>query len=433
MTRTGWVVIVLALVAVALASGGAGGVASGVLEAEVTEPSLATDTAVEQGVIAGDSPTARDELGDWVWAEEDPAMRVEVGAPVFEADHPDYRQYTVRVTDERIERFGPTDRSLGERTVTLGELGSKTVEIDLESGSFSRHSDLEVVEPLRIGLGSPDRTITVGNASVFVGVYPANGSDLRTGQWVTLQSIRESGDLDRDGLGNAREIGSGTHFLVDDTDGDGLPDGPEVTRFGSDPTVEDTDGDGVPDAAEIRNGTDPRAADTDGDGLSDREEIVELPTDPTESDTDDDGLSDPQERQWETDPTDPDTDGDGLDDGREVELGTDPTRIDSDGDGLRDDWELERYGTDPTDPDTDGDGVSDGAERGVPPAESGESVAEDGGESNDDGGESVVSWVDPASPIGAVAPLVESGGYVPLAALAAMFGLRRLVDWVTYP
>lgn len=433
MTRAGWAVVLLALVAVALTSGGAGGVASGVLQAEVTEPTLATDATLEQGVVASDSPTPRSALGSWVWAEEDPTMRVEVGAPVFESAHPEYRQYTIRVTDERIEQFGVADQSLGERTVTLGELGSKQIDVELAPGSFSRHSDREVVDPLKIGLRSPDRTITVGDASVFVGVYPADSRDLWTGQWVTLQSIRQAGDLDRDGLRNDREIDGETQFLVDDTDADGLPDGPEVTRFGTDPTIEDTDDDGVPDAAEIRNGTDPRAADTDGDGLSDREEIVQLPTDPTQADTDGDGLTDSTELDLGTDPTAPHSDDDGLADGREVELGTDPTAVDTDGDGLRDDWELKRYDTDPTEPDTDGDGQPDGAERGVPPADLDAPVEAGNTTPVEDGSSGAVSWLDPALPVEAVAPLVESGGYLPVAAVAAALGLRRLVDWVTYP
>jgi hypothetical protein len=432
MRRAGWVAVGLAVIAVALASGGAGGTSSGVLGAEVAEPGLATDTALEQGVLASDSPTPRSQLGSWVWAEGTPTMRIEVGAPVFDAAHPDYRQYTIRVTAERIEQFGAGDESLGERTVTLGELDAETVDVTLAAGSFSRQSDLEVVEPLRIGLRSPERTITVGNASVFVGIYPADSRDLWTGEWVRLQSIRQTGDLDRDGLRNDREIEGETQFLVNDTDGDGLPDGPEVTRFGSNPTIVDTDDDGVPDAAEIRNGTAPRAPDTDGDGLSDRREIVVLPTDPTAADTDGDGLADPEELRLGTDPTDPHTDADGLADGREVRLGTDPTLVDTDGDGLRDDWEVQRYDTDPTDPDTDGDGQDDGAERGVPPAESQASGVESepapAGEPR-----GVVSWIDPALPVDAVAPLVESGGYLPFAAVAAILGLRRLVDWVTYP
>ena len=433
MTRAGWVAVGLAVVAVVLASGGAGGAASGVLQAEVTDPALATDAALEQGVVASDSPTPRNALGSWVWADETPTMRVEVGAPVFDSAHPDYRQYTIRVTAERIEQFGPGDESLGEQTVTVGELDAKTVEVALAPDSFSRHSDFEVIEPLRIGLRSPERTITVGNASVFVGIYPVDSHDLWTGTWVRLQSMRQTGDLDRDGLRNDREIDGATQFLVNDTDRDGLPDGPEVTRFGTNPTNEDTDDDGVPDAAEIRNGTAPRAADTDGDGLSDDREIVELPTDPTASDTDGDGLADPEELRLGTDPTDPDTDDDGLADGREVALGTDPTAIDTDGDGLRDDWEVKRYDTDPTDPDTDGDGQSDGAERGVPPADLQAPVEDSETTPVTDGTSGNVSWIDPAISVDAVAPLVESGGYVPIAAVAAALGLRRLVDWMAYP
>ena len=44
-----------------------------------------------------------------------------------------------------------------------------------------------------------------------------------------------------------------------DTDGDGLTDGAEVSDFGTDPLIVDTDGDGVIDGAEVDDETDPLA------------------------------------------------------------------------------------------------------------------------------------------------------------------------------
>src|SRR5439155_5687373 len=43
-------------------------------------------------------------------------------------------------------------------------------------------------------------------------------------------------------------------------DGDGLPDGPEVLTYHTDPLKADTDGDGIPDGTEVSNGSDPLKA-----------------------------------------------------------------------------------------------------------------------------------------------------------------------------
>lgn len=379
------------LVALALVVSGVGGaISSGVLGAEFTGPADATTTAGTQ----------------YVWADETPAITVEVGAPVFEDEARDYRHYDVRVTDSRIEHFGPSDEALGEATVTLEELDSATVTITLDREALSES----------------------GSETLFVGIYPDRGAELWDGTGIEATVIRKAGDLDGDGLQNSQEINGPTGFRNADTDDDDLTDGMEVKRYGSDPTLADTDGDGVIDPEEIRQGTDPTSPDTDGDGLTDRREIEILPTDPTLADTDGDGIDDFQEIQQGTDPTLADTDGDGLDDGFERQLGTDPTEIDTDGDGVRDDWELERYGTNPTDPDTDGDGIEDGAEAVSQPDQE-ESLGEES--SSAPNGDHEVDSVD-AIPISGEEPL-KSGSLAPFAAILGGLGIRRLVEWVTYP
>jgi len=427
------IVATIALVLVIVASTSVAAISTGVLSAEVSGDGVAKQTLApefDRQVIAGDSPTQPDDLGQWVWADPTPELTVEVGAPTFEDESEEYRQYTVRVTEQRTEGIGPGTEILGETTVTVRELDRTSLQIELEEDSLTRSTDTDVIR-----LENPDKRISVKRATVFVGIYPKDGSKLWKGDTVEAQIIRKTGDIDGDGLRNSREIGRETHFLHADADGDDLLDGPEITRFDSDPTVEDTDGDDVIDSHEVRNGTDPRRADTDGDGLSDRREITVLPTDPTVADTDGDGLSDFEELQRGTDPTVPDSDGDGLADGREVRLGTDPMAIDTDGDGLRDDWEVQRYDTNPTNPDTDGDGENDGAERGVPPADltAVESDNSHGGADNTSGGQADSTMDKLSNPIEAVAPLVESGMYAPFAMLAGALALRRLVNWVTYP
>ena len=154
--------------------------------------------------------------------------------------------------------------------------------------------------------------------------------------------------------------------------------------------------------------------DSDGDGLPDGfERMYGLnPTDPTDAgyyvDTDQDGVPDSVEISLGGDPTNPDTDGDGLYDYIEYRLGLRLDRADSDGDGLSDfdEWYFEsptkkvgsrtftdgelasiratclslvncrlpedvsrpaggpskKYGTNPLAFDTDGDGLSDAEE-----------------------------------------------------------------------
>jgi hypothetical protein len=161
-----------------------------------------------------------------------------------------------------------------------------------------------------------------------------------------------------------------TNPLLEDTDGDGFPDGFEDPSHdgavgpletdssnsedgGSVPELlVDSDGDGIPDLVEQGYGLDPLAVDADNDGIADGDEVAPL------SDTDGDGRPNV---------IDADADNDGLADGTEAGV-TEPVP-DPDGDGpLR--------GTDPDSPsfkpaaqpaspanpvndDADGDGVND--------------------------------------------------------------------------
>lgn len=64
-------------------------------------------------------------------------------------------------------------------------------------------------------------------------------------------------DLDGDGLINGEEFARGTGVRNPDSDGDGLTDGDEVFRYGTNPLLFDTDGDGLSDGLEVRTGSDP--------------------------------------------------------------------------------------------------------------------------------------------------------------------------------
>ena len=91
----------------------------------------------------------------------------------------------------------------------------------------------------------------------------------------------------------------------------------------------DTDGDGIPDGYELSIGTDPNNTDTDCDGFSDGYEMTVLYTDPLVYDED------------------ADFDNDGLTNKQEMDLGTNPYLADSDFDGIPDNEDSLPMLTDP--------------------------------------------------------------------------------------
>ncbi len=188
-------------------------------------------------------------------------------------------------------------------------------------------------------------------------------------------------DPDDDGLQNISEFLAGTNPKLSDTDGDFLPDGPEVFTYGTDPNRPDTDGDGLLDGREVWDkdmdgirdgGFFPmwKGGDLDGDGCLDG---------PTDWDTDGDGMPDGFEvidefgnlrNDNRLDPYNPydgddDPDGDGLSNLQEYmvrdslygnnvsgyawDYSSDPFNPDSDGDGMPDGWEV-MFGLHPMDP-----------------------------------------------------------------------------------
>ncbi len=87
----------------------------------------------------------------------------------------------------------------------------------------------------------------------------------------------------------------------------------------------DSDNDGKSNFEELNYRIDPFNPDTDGDGLMDGEEITKYHSDPKSVDTDIDGLGDYDEIFiYKTDINNPDTDNDGYQDGEEVTSGYNP-------------------------------------------------------------------------------------------------------------
>jgi hypothetical protein len=170
----------------------------------------------------------------------------------------------------------------------------------------------------------------VDNVGEFLNGTDPNGTDILYGTPTTKR------DVDRDDIADEVESAIGLNSGRNDTDRDDIDDGVELYIERSSPFLEDTDGDGLPDGEELRIGTSPIMRDTDGDGLADPDEGT-------------------------TDPTVPDTDRDLIPDNEE-KVGV----LDSDGDGLPDVVEMtsdyDGRSTDPFDPDSDDDGFLDGQE-----------------------------------------------------------------------
>ncbi len=111
-------------------------------------------------------------------------------------------------------------------------------------------------------------------------------------------SIRIAPDRDRDGVTDKVE---NSHPLLDpdnpndagsDQDRDGISFSLEVLKFGTDPYKADTDGDGIPDGKEISQGSDPKADDSDGDGIPDGIDNCPGIANSGQADMDGDGLGD---------------------------------------------------------------------------------------------------------------------------------------------
>ena len=202
-------------------------------------------------------------------------------------------------------------------------------------------------------------------------------------------------DEDDDGLSLEEEAVIGTNPMLNDTDGDGLDDGWE-TRYndtdGVNPLIKatseelssDQDSDGLTLMEEYFIGSNPILNDTDGDGLPDRWEalysessgvdpLVKITAEELNSDEDNDDLSLKEEASIGTNPMLNDTDGDGLNDGWEelyVNLGSVDPLVKASLLELESDLDLDNltlleesiWGTDPLNDDTDEDGLNDGWE-----------------------------------------------------------------------
>ena len=232
---------------------------------------------------------------------------------------------------------------------------------------------------------------------------------------LALDKADSDGDYLTDAEELNAAFGTVTNPCLRDTDGDGVFDLAEVFEGTNpiDPTERgvDADGDGLTDVLEeepqgtilgryVWNGPYKSGCnDTDGDGLSDGEELFRYGTDPIHRDSDRDGLLDGREVDLSLEPTLFDTDGDGLGDGLELGIALADLQADAqllpydcDGNAFTDavesrvrttptnefDEDLDPNSTtDPLSVDSDDDGGCDGATI-VKPCEAAEDASADG-------------------------------------------------------
>ncbi|WP_049902279.1 helix-turn-helix transcriptional regulator [Halococcus agarilyticus] len=235
------VLCVLVLVGTGVPVGGQATPGGGVIDVTVAGGGVVTDTDTGNG-------------STYVWQDEP----IDVSATFRDAR--EFTNYCVWLGYER-EDASPQ------------ELVEKCDPKALSEGTNGTSEFTNVTWPSNVS-GEQDLVVEVQGLS---GEFNATLLDRET---VPVTVITRSGDIDGDGLSNAREAENGYNLSNADMDGDGLNDGPEVNRYESNPQNPDTDGDGVRDGEEIEIGIDPSTADTDGDGLSDGTEVNLLRTDP---------------------------------------------------------------------------------------------------------------------------------------------------------
>ena len=109
-------------------------------------------------------------------------------------------------------------------------------------------------------------------------------------------NFSEPGDQDADSLSDYEEFHNyNSHWLIADSDFDGLDDGIEIEYWGT-AWNEDPDGDLLINFLD---------SDSDNDGLNDGVEVLLIGTNPVLADSDGNGLSDGEEVQCGSDPLDP--------------------------------------------------------------------------------------------------------------------------------
>ena len=161
------------------------------------------------------------------------------------------------------------DRQPGRRVSVQAEL--------LPSGDFTYRYDFsDALDPPatnlviggQIGTNGVNALAILGSITLAATVWRVNGARVTNG--VSIADLLCTNGVLRTPARFAIKWKNTTGIDPNaDTDGDGLSDGDEVFRHGTDPNQSDTDGDGLSDSAEVLAGANPLDADEDGDGIPD--------------------------------------------------------------------------------------------------------------------------------------------------------------------
>jgi hypothetical protein len=301
------------------------------------------------------------------------------------------------------QRYTSGSNGIGTSSLSLVSNGDRIFHLDMQH-PMTPSPDIGALVPAGdLTLSWTNRTPTTGTdvwVDVWFGTDPGNLTKIvNAGLNTTSHMVNAPGantyywriDSYLAGAATGTPVQSTVfHFIVSDSDGDGLPDAYELLHTGPPSTtalnrLDDRDNDGINNWDEFQNGTNPSLADTDGDGLLDGDNIILTSADPRYTAWATVGILFTDagaqrtfrgEGELGTDPLKADTDGDGLPDGVETstgiwgsasDTGTNPLNADTDGDGLPDGVETNtgifvsatNTGTNPLLADTDGDGAGD--------------------------------------------------------------------------
>lgn len=207
-----------------------------------------TGSGVVTGSAAGNDST-------YVW-QDDP---IDVSATV--QDYANFTNYCIWLGYERAD--APPQ-----------ELVGKCDQKALSAGTNGTSEFTNVTWPSNV-TGEQELVVEVQ------GLSAKSNATLLDRKTIPVAVITRTGDADADGLSNQQEVEQGYNLSNPDMDSDGLNDGPEENRYGTNPQNPDTDSDSVRDGEELEVGTNASAADTDGDWLADGTEMNLLRTNPT--------------------------------------------------------------------------------------------------------------------------------------------------------
>jgi hypothetical protein len=92
----------------------------------------------------------------------------------------------------------------------------------------------------------------------YFGIDQDSDADGLPDYWEDQYDVTDAGgNPDTDGLTNLQEFNAGTVPTDDDSDNDGLLDGPEINTHNTNPTLADSDSDQIPDGYEVDHSSDP--------------------------------------------------------------------------------------------------------------------------------------------------------------------------------